>query len=151
MSGRVSAGSRIVGYKVGLTSAAMQQMLGVTEPDYGPILDTMVVPDGTSLTLGDFIAPGVGAEIAFVLRNDLRGPGIEADEASRAIGQVMASLEIIDSRIADWRIKLADTIADRASCARVVLSENEATFEGSDVKGTSVVLKRDGVPVATGR
>jgi len=113
----LAGGDRVVGYKLGLTSAPMQQMLGVDSPDFAPVLATHVNPDGADVAVQAFIWPRVEAEIALVLREDLAGPNCTAQDAARAVGGARAAIEIVDSRIQDWKIKLADTIADLASSA----------------------------------
>ncbi|WP_336213167.1 2-keto-4-pentenoate hydratase [Nonomuraea sp. LPB2021202275-12-8] len=118
---RTAAGAHVTGYKVGLTSRAMQQMLGVDQPDFGHLLDIMRVEDSTDA--GRYIAPRAEVEVAFVLAADLRGPGVRADDVLAATAAVRPAIEIIDSRITDWRITLADTVADNASSAGYVLGE----------------------------
>jgi 2-keto-4-pentenoate hydratase len=116
-------GARRVGRKVGLTSAAMQTMLGVDQPDYGVVLDTMLLRAGEPLDASQLIAPRVEAEIAFYLDAPLQGPDVTVDDVLAATSHVSAALEIIDSRVADWKITIADTIADNASSALVLLGE----------------------------
>src|SRR5258708_20435549 len=113
-------GAQVVGHKIGLTSKAMQEQLGVNEPDYGFILDTMVVPSGSTLPRTAFLLPRIEPEIAFWLAEDLHGPGVTAEQLLAATQQVSAALELVDSRIENWRIKLVATIADNASPARVI-------------------------------
>jgi 2-oxopent-4-enoate hydratase len=120
---RVQQGERIVGRKVGLTSAAMQDMLDVDQPDFGYLTDTMVVPSGATLPIGRFIAPRVEGEIAFRLAASLEGPDVDAAAVLAATGEVAPALEIIDSRIADWRITIADTIADNASSGAAAIGD----------------------------
>ena len=105
----------LVGYKVGLTSAPMRSALGVDVPDYGHLFDNMVWPEGDQIPLDQFIAPKVEPEVAFVLEHDLAGPGVTAATAARAIAYCLPAIEIIDSRIRNWRITLRDTIADNGS------------------------------------
>ncbi len=113
-------GDTISGWKLGLTSTAMQEMIGVSEPDYGPVLRSMVLePEVDTSAL---IAPKAEAEIAVVLERPLRGPDVTTLDAARAIGGAVAAIEVVDSRIEDWRIKLPDTIADLASCGGAVMS-----------------------------
>lgn len=100
---------------------AMQTMLGVKEPDYGHILNGMVVMEGEKVPTADLIKPRIEGELAFVLKEDLQGPGATLTEVIRCSEGVIPALEIIDSRIVDWKIKLADTVADNASSARIVL------------------------------
>ena len=145
-----AAGRSIVGYKIGLTSAAMQAQLGVDEPDYGFIGDDMVYPHGAELPSGAFISPKVEPEIAFTLGSDLRGPGLVDADIEAAIDGVFASLEIIDSRIADWKITLVDTIADNASSAALVRGERTLELSEVDVEGLSVALSRNGEAAGSG-
>jgi 2-keto-4-pentenoate hydratase len=147
---RRAAGESLVGWKLGLTSAAMQQQLGVDQPDYAPLLSGHVVEPGATIPVAELIAPRAEAEIAFVLREPLRGPGVTPDDVAAATGAVTASLEIIDSRIVGWRIKLADTIADMASAARIVVSDARRPLDGLDLRTERVVLARNGEPVAEG-
>jgi 2-keto-4-pentenoate hydratase len=125
-------GDRIVGYKVGLTSKPMQKMIGVDTPDYGPVLGSTVYADGDSVPVSAFIQPKIEAEIAFVLGAPLAGPGVSVLDARRAIAGMTAAVEIVDSRFADWRIKLADTVADLASNGAVAISSRVVPLEGID-------------------
>ncbi len=143
-------GGSVVGYKLGLTSRPMQELLGVHEPDYGPVLSTMVYDDGVELALDDFIEPRIEAEIALVLDRPLRGPGVTAVQAARAVGGAVAALELVDSRIEDWRISLVDTIADLASSAAAVLGPRVVPLEGIDLRHLGMVIRRNGRIVATG-
>ena len=147
---KVSRGARIVGKKTGLTSKAMQQFLGVTEPDFGHLLDSMMLTDGQSIRLSEMIQPRAEPEIAFLLNRDLKGPGIGVTDVLNATESVTASLEIIDSRITDWKIKLADTIADNASSGRVVLGLQRVNPKGFDMRLTGMVFEKNGEIVATG-
>ncbi|MEW6470998.1 MAG: fumarylacetoacetate hydrolase family protein [Actinomycetota bacterium] len=140
---------RIVGYKLGLTSRPMQELLGVTEPDYGPILQSMVLQDGNDVALDRFIQPKIEAEVALVLDRDLRGPGVTAEQAASAVGGALTALEIIDSRIEAWKIKLPDTIADLASSGAVVLASRPVPVD-FDLRLVGVVITRNGALVATG-
>jgi 2-keto-4-pentenoate hydratase len=150
---RTAAGERIVGRKVGLTSLAMQRQLGVDEPDFGAILDPMVLPDGGTLRLDELIAPRIEAEIAFRLGRDLAGADVDLAAARAAVSEVTLALEIIDSRVADWRIALVDTIADNASSARVVAGPPTPADPDLLASLTVEVLRvtEDGAEVGTGR
>jgi 2-keto-4-pentenoate hydratase len=117
----LARGARVVGRKVGLTSLAMQEMLGVDQPDHGYLTDTMVLDDGATLDVATLIAPRAEAEIAVRLGRDLRGAGVTRDDVAAAVTAVAPALEIIDSRIADWAITIVDTIADNASSAYAVI------------------------------
>ncbi|MBE2997531.1 fumarylacetoacetate hydrolase family protein [Nocardiopsis sp. HNM0947] len=143
-------GDRVVGHKVGLTSAPMQRLLGVDSPDHGPVLSSVLYPDGATVALGDFVAPKVEAEVVFTLGERLQGPGVSVEQARAAVADVRAGLEIVDSRIADWRIKLADTVADLASMGAVVLSERRVDPAEVDPRLVGMVLDRDGEVVDTG-
>lgn len=143
-------GDRIVGYKLGLTSAPMQQMFGVNEPDYAPVLASGVVDDGAAVEAGRFIQPKAEAEIALLLDRPLAGPGITTLEAARAIAGAVAAIEIVDSRIEDWKIKLPDTIADMASSGAVVLSSQLVPLAEIDVRLVGMVMTRNGHLAGTG-
>jgi 2-keto-4-pentenoate hydratase len=121
IAARIAAGARVVGHKVGLTSEAMQRMLGVDQPDYGVLLDDMVIAPDEGIDSARLIAPRIEAEIAFDLTRPLAGASVTAADVLAATGTVRPALEVIDSRIADWRITFEDTVADNASSAAVVL------------------------------
>ncbi len=142
-------GDRLVGYKLGLTSRPMQEMFGVDQPDYGPLLSSMVLSDGIEVDLGGFIQPKIEAEIALVLERPLRGPGVTGVEAARAVGGAVAALELVDSRIADWKIALPDTIADLASCGAAILSSRIVPVD-FDPRLVGMVIDHNGAAVATG-
>lgn len=143
-------GSPVVGYKLGLTSQPMQELLGVDQPDFGPVLGSMVHDDGAVLDVGRFIAPRIEAEIGIVLGRDLRGPGVTAWQAGRAVDGAIAALEVVDSRIEDWRITIVDTIADLASSATIVLGPRAVPVDGFDLRWTGMVIRRRGLVEATG-
>jgi 2-keto-4-pentenoate hydratase len=147
---KLAAGGRLAGRKVGLTSRAMQQQLGVGEPDFGFLLQAMLVPSGGTLQRSDLLQPRVEPEIAFWLAADLRGPGVTATDVLAATRGVSAALEIVDSRIADWRIKLADTIADNGSSARAVIGERVVSVADLDLAAEAVALTRNGDVVGRG-
>jgi 2-keto-4-pentenoate hydratase len=143
-------GASVVGKKAGLTSQAMQKFFGVTEPDYGHLLSGMMVEDGGVISREEVIQPRAEPEIAFVLEKDLQGPGVTALDVLAAAKYVVPALEIIDSRIADWKIKLADTVADNASCGKVVVGGRVLRADSLDLRLIGVVLERNGEIVATG-
>ncbi|SOX55200.1 2-keto-4-pentenoate hydratase [Mycobacterium ahvazicum] len=147
----VGAGARLRGHKIGLTSAPMQSLLGVNEPDFGYVLDTMMVADGTTVPRGDFCAPRVEPEVAFLLRAPLRGPGVTAGEVLAATEAVAAALEVVDSRIADWRISLADTVADNASSGAVVLGSWVPISDAPRLPDTTAALYLNDALVETGQ
>lgn len=150
VGGRLEAGETIVGWKLGLTSRAMQQQLGVGQPDYGPILSGYMIPEGRPVPVDELIQPRVEAEIAVVLERPLRGPGVTAHGALQATAGVTPAIEIIDSRIEAWKIGLADTIADLASSARVIVGGRLVPLAGLDLRLLGVLLERNGAVVATG-
>src|SRR5580704_3097836 len=118
---RIGNGRVIRGRKVGLTAKPMQDLFGVREPDFGVLLDDMFVEDGDEIALEDLLQPRVEAEMAFLIGRDLAGPGVTTSNALAAIAGVLPSIEIVDSRITDWKIALIDTVADNASSARLVV------------------------------
>ena len=146
---RVAGGATVRGRKLGLTSRRTQQMLGVDEPTFGVLTDGMLVDDGAELSLGELVAPRVEAELAFVMAIDLVGPGVTTDDALSAIGGVLPALEVVDSRVVDWRSRIADTVADNAGAARVVLGRS-APLQGLDLRLLGVLLSRNGTPIDSG-
>ena len=114
-------GYRITGKKIGLTSKAMQNMLGVNEPDYGHLFDYMMLSDMEIMNTSELLQPRIEAEVAFILSKDIKGPGVTVADVLAATEYVVPAIEIVDSRIENWKIKLPDTIADNGSSARVVL------------------------------
>ncbi|MBS7526196.1 fumarylacetoacetate hydrolase family protein [Fusibacter paucivorans] len=145
----VLAGRQIVGKKIGLTSKAMQNMLGVGSPDYGVLTDDMILDEETPVSLDGFLQPKIEAELAFILKEDLKGPGVTLSRVLQATEGVMASFEIIDSRIENWKIKLPDTIADNASSGAIVLGSKIASLENLDLKYTGLVFEKNGEIVDT--
>src|SRR5438270_7655190 len=143
-------GAKVVGRKIGLTSKAMQEQLGVNEPDYGFILDRMVVSSGSTVPRGAFLLPRVEPEIAFWLAEDISGPGVTAEQVLAATQGVSAALELVDSRIENWRIKLVDTIADNASSARLIVSTHRVSPQELDLAAEGVELWCDGERVGSG-
>ena len=143
-------GEQIIGYKLGLTSLPMQQLLGVDSPDFGPVFASGVFRDGAALPVDRFIAPRVEGEIAVLLAEDLGGPDCTPAAALRAAAGLLAALEIVDSRIADWRIKLADTVADLASNGAIALSSRVVPIQDFDPRLLGMVFTRNGEVVATG-
>ena len=143
-------GDRVAGYKLGLTSAPMQQLMGVDSPDFAPVLASHLHPDGAEVAAASFIAPRVEAEIALVLRADLSGPDCTTLDVAAAVSGAVAALEIVDSRIADWRIALPDTVADLASSGAVVLGPAVTPAEGLDLRLAGMVITCNGSVIATG-
>lgn len=140
---RLLRGTRVVGHKIGLTSKAMQEMVGVDQPDYGYLLDTMVLDDGAAIDIASLVAARVEAEIAFRLKRTLSGATISVEQVLAATEAVAPALEVIDSRVADWRITITDTIADNASSARAVVGAFRPV-EGLDLPGVAMRMDVDG-------
>lgn len=156
---RLDAGERVLGHKVGLTSRAMQEMLGVDQPDYGHLLDTMFVPSanggddgGSAVPVDRYVAPRAEIEIAFVLGAPVAGPGVTLQDVLAATDHLRPAIEIIDSRIADWRIGLVDTIADNASSAGVMLGAGRTSPDNLDLAavGGRVVVNGEVADGGTG-
>ncbi len=143
-------GDRIVGYKLGLTSVPMQALFGVDSPDFAPVLASHVHPDGAQVQAASFIQPRVEAEIALVLGGDLAGFDCTVLDVARVVTGAVAAIEIVDSRIAGWRIKLADTIADLASSGAIVLGSAVVPVESIDLRLAGMVFTRNGEVIATG-
>jgi 2-keto-4-pentenoate hydratase len=141
----------VVGHKIGLTSAAMQQMMGVDEPDYGHLLADMRLAEDVPVEAARYCYPRVEIEVAFVLGADLPGEECGEDDVLAATEALAPAIELIDSRIRDWRIGLADTIADNASSAGFVLGPARVDPAEVDVRGIDATLWRDGTVVAQGR
>jgi len=147
---RVASGARIKGHKVGLTSAAMQRQMGVGQPDYGHLLDDMFWLEHQPIPVSRFLQPRVEPEVALVLKRPLQGPGVTVAEAVAAIDFVLPALELIDSRIRDWRIGLLDTIADNASSGGVVLGSTPTSLSAVDLRLGGCNLHRNGALACTG-
>jgi 2-keto-4-pentenoate hydratase len=143
-------GDEVIGYKVGLTSVAMQRLIGVDSPDFGPVLASTRFRNGGHIPMNRFISPKMEAEIALVIGEGLQGPGVTTADATRAVSGALASMEIVDSRIVDWRIKLADTVADLASNGAVVLADEIVPLDGIDSRLIGMVLTRNGEMIDTG-
>ncbi|MPZ15432.1 MAG: 2-keto-4-pentenoate hydratase, partial [Chloroflexi bacterium] len=120
------------------------------QPDFGHILDTMMVVDGSAVPRDTLVYPRVEGEIAFVLGEDLRGPGVTVPQVLAATRYVMPSLEIVDSRIADWKITLLDTIADNASSGALVLGSTPTALSDVDLRLGGAVMTRNGAVAGTG-
>jgi 2-oxopent-4-enoate/cis-2-oxohex-4-enoate hydratase len=149
---RLRDGERVVGKKIGVTSKAVQDMLGVFQPDFGFLTDRMAYPDGAAISIGrsGLIQPRAEGEIAFVLKSDLNGPGITQDDVLAATDHVLACFEIVDSRISDWKIRIQDTVADNASCGVYVLGTQRADPRELDLSATRLDMKRNGKPCGSG-
>ncbi|ESU33463.1 hypothetical protein G3A_05970 [Bacillus sp. 17376] len=147
---KLASGRTVIGKKVGLTSIAMQKMLGVNEPDYGHLLDDMKVANGGTVKMSNFLSPKIEAEIGFVLGEDLKGPNVTFLDVLMATKYVVPTLEIIDSRIADWKIGLVDTVADNGSSAMVVVGDQMTDITGIDLRSVGMTFFKNNEMVATG-
>ena len=142
---RLDAGERVVGKKIGVTSKPVQDMLGVFQPDFGFLTDTMECPDGADIPIaGHLIQPRAEGEIAFRLRKDLQGPGVTEQDVLDATATIMPCFEIVDSRIVDWKIKIQDTVADNASCGVYVLGRNEVDPRDFDLPSLKMTIYKNG-------
>lgn len=148
---RVADGARVVGHKVGLSSEAMQKMMGVDEPDYGHLLAEMQVFEDVPVASSRFLYPRVEVEVGFILADDLPGAGCTEDDVLAATAAFAPSIELIDTRIKDWKIALCDTIADNASSAGWVLGEARVSPKDIDIRTIDAVLTNNGEVVAQGR
>ncbi|WP_046321044.1 2-keto-4-pentenoate hydratase [Mycobacterium sp. UM_Kg1] len=148
---RIAEGARVVGHKVGLSSAAMQQMMGVDEPDYGHLLNEMQVFEDSPVKASNYLYPRVEVEVAFILAKDLPGADCTEEDVLAATEAFAPAIELIDSRIRDWKIKLCDTIADNASSAGFVLGKQRVKPGDIDIKNIDASLIKNGEVVAEGR
>ncbi|HHK4245108.1 TPA: 2-oxopent-4-enoate hydratase [Pseudomonas aeruginosa] len=147
---RLAAGETVVGKKIGVTSKPVQDFLGVFQPDFGILTSGMVYREGDVIDLGTLIQPKAEAELAFVLKHDLVGPGITAMDVIRATDYVVPCFEIVDSRITDWQIKIQDTVADNASCGVYVLGNDRGDPRALDLTLAGMVLEKNGELFSTG-
>ncbi len=146
---RIDAGETVIGRKIGVTSKAVMQMLGVDQPDFGHLLSGMAANEGEAIRADSMIAPRAEAEVAFVLERDLHGPGLTAADVLRATAFVMPCFEIVDSRIRDWKIRIQDTVADNASCGLLVLGGMRRHPRDLDLALAGMVLEKNGELIST--
>ena len=146
---KLLAGDTVVGHKIGLTSKPMQQLLGVAEPDYGHLLASMQFQSGDSVDY-PLIQAKAEPEIAFVLKHDLEGPRIGVQEVLQATEYVLPAIEIVDSRVANWQIGLADTVADNASSGCFVLGDRPTAIQSISLGTVAGVLWKNGQVVQSG-
>jgi 2-oxopent-4-enoate/cis-2-oxohex-4-enoate hydratase len=148
---RTADGERIVGKKIGVTSKPVQDMLGVHQPDFGFLTDRMWIRDETiDIAAQGLIQPRAEAEIAFILRDGLKGPGVTAEQVIAATESIAPCFEIVDSRIADWKIGIIDTVADNASCGVFVIGEARADPKAHDLPALHVTVTKNGAPLSEG-
>lgn len=146
----VQQGRRIIGRKIGLTAAAVQKQLGVDQPDYGVLFEDMEIANGGRLPVSAVIQPKAEAEIALVLGADLPDPAVDVEAVAKAVARVAPAIEIVDSRIADWKISFADTVADNGSSAFFVLGEPRLPLRGLDLYACGMVLEVNGAIASLG-
>ena len=149
---RLADGEKVIGKKIGVTSKPVQDMLNVRQPDFGFMTDAMLVPDGGTVVIANgLIQPRAEAEIGFILRKGLKGPGVTMEDVLDATEWIAPCFEIVDSRIADWKIKIADTVADNASCGVFLLGDarvDPRTIE--DLAKLHVTVTKNGAPLSEG-
>jgi 2-oxopent-4-enoate/cis-2-oxohex-4-enoate hydratase len=146
---RLDAGETIVGKKIGVTSKVVMDMLKVDQPDFGQMTSGMVFNEGEAIRCDTMIAPKAEAEVAFMLKHDLVGPGVTAADVLRATDCVMPCFEIVDSRIKDWKIKIQDTVADNASCGVLTLGGLRRDPRKLDLALAGMVLEKNGEVIST--
>ncbi len=147
---RKADGERVIGKKIGVTSKAVQDMLGVHQPDFGFLTDRMLVDGVVDIAAKGLIQPRAEAEIAFILAYDLSGPGVTAQDVLAATESIAPCFEIVDSRIADWKIGIVDTVADNASCGVFALGAARADPRAHDLPALKVKVRKNGQPLSEG-
>lgn len=146
----VATGDQVKGHKVGLASLAMQRQMGVHQPDYGHLLASMFHLEHMPFDASGYLQPRIEPEIAFVLGRALSGPGVTVADAMRAVDFVVPALEIVDSRIRDWKISIVDTVADNASSGGVVLGSRPTRLDTLDLRTVGCTFHINGETVSTG-
>jgi 2-keto-4-pentenoate hydratase len=146
----LEAGRRLTGRKIGLTSVAVQKQLGVNQPDYGMLFADMARGDAEEVALADVLQPKVEGEIAFVLGRDLTEPQLTMADLFRAIEYAVPAIEIVGSRVANWDIRITDTIADNASSGLYVLGSRPVRLTDFDPRLCGMVMEKAGEPVSVG-
>ncbi|UTW12249.1 fumarylacetoacetate hydrolase family protein [Marinobacterium rhizophilum] len=149
---REQAGEVLIGKKIGVTSKAVQEMLNVHQPDFGFLTDRMLYPQGSAISLSraGLIQPRAEGEIAFCLKQDLKGPGVTAADVLAATDWVAPCFEIVDSRIDDWRIKIIDTVADNASCGVFVIGDARVDPNSLDLAAVFMQIHKNAEPAGSG-
>lgn len=147
---RLASGARRVGHKVGLTSSAVQSQLGVDQPDFGSLFDDMSFFDGDSIPVSRLLQPKVEAEVAFVLGADMTAGPFEVQSVRPAVAYAVAAIEVVDSRITDWDITFADTVADNASSGLFVLGPQRRTLTEVEPADVSMTMTVNGEVLSSG-
>lgn len=147
---RLKEGEILIGYKIGLTSRGMQNLLKVNEPDYGHLTDKMLLLEGETCHRAVLNQPKVEGELAFCFKSALKGPGVTLADVYNSTSFVVPAIEIVDTRVKDWKIKLADTVADNGSSARFVLGSRMTPIEEIDMRLIGMMMEKNGEMVNTG-
>ena len=148
---RLADGEKVIGKKIGVTSKAVQNMLGVYQPDFGYLTDRMAYETPAEMPIGrELIQPRAEGEIAFLLKRDLVGPGVTPSDVLAATDSVMACFEVVDSRIENWKIKIEDTVADNASSGLFVLGTERVDPKKVDFVTCGMVVEKNGEVLSTG-
>ena len=147
---RTADGERVIGKKIGVTSKPVQDMLGVHQPDFGFLTDRMRVDGEIDVAAHGLIQPRAEAEIAFILRSPLTGPGVTDADVLAATDSIAPCFEVVDSRIADWKIGIVDTVADNASCGVFAIGAARVDPRGLDLPGLHVTVTKNGAPLSEG-
>jgi 2-keto-4-pentenoate hydratase len=146
----IARGRRLVGRKIGLTSKAVQQQLGVDQPDYGALFADMEIANGEEIAVSELIQPRIEAEIAIALERDLPDADVTMSELLRSVAYAVPALEVVDSRIRDWKITICDTVADNGSSARYVLGTSARRLTDIDLETCGMMMSRNGTIVSVG-
>jgi 2-oxo-hept-3-ene-1,7-dioate hydratase len=146
---KIKAGAKLIGHKVGLTSKAMQRSSQINEPDFGYLLDTMMIADGASVAHENFCLPRVEVELAFVMGKELRGPGVGLTDVLRATEYVVPALEIVDARLQDQR-KIFDTVSDNGAAAGLVVGGRPVGPNEVDLRWVGGIMYRNAEIEETG-
>ena len=144
-------GRTIAGQKIGLTAKAVQDQLGVNEPDFGTLFADMILADGATVPQAAVLQPRIEAEIAFIMKSDLRGDSITPEQVIAATDYVVPAIEICGSRIARWDIKIEDTIADNASAGLVVTGGKRSKLDLAGLADAAMTIQHNGAPAGSGR
>lgn len=147
---RLADGEKLIGMKIGLTSRAMQETIGIDVPDYGHLTDTMILLEGQPCKMEELIQPKVEGEIVFFLKKDLKGPGVTVADVYDAVDYVAPSIEIVDSRIRSWDVTLIDTVADNGSSGKIVVGSKVVPITDVDMRLTGMTMEKNGELVNSG-
>ena len=146
----IKAGRRLVGRKTGLTAKAVQSQLGVGQPDFGMLFADMSYADGEDIPLSRLLQPKIEGEIAFILKRNLTDEQLTISDVMGAIDYAVPALEIVDSRVENWDIKIMDTVADNASSGLYVLGSSPRKLSEIDLHLCGMVIEHQGEPISTG-